>query len=648
MLLQCEWRACALGMGASDVSSVFSPPTDINSPPRGERVVVPPSTPSRLTKPHRISRKSLRNIWSLLCITWKTSHCLFLASTLTRVLRGIPALAKLWIAKLIIDVLIRSGLHAHRVSHTLWLLLASEFLIAGCGDLLVRGGTLSESILGDRVAADLSVRVMQHASSLDLEMFESAAFQDNLERVRSQTSGRVSVLNGVLSAGEDIITVAALAVSIMAIKPWLLLLLFVAAVPGFLGETQVSVAQYSTLFHSTPLRRRLDYLRSICSNVQMFKEVKLYQLGDYLTTRYRALWTSIENENRLLSYRSAGILAAANAVSLLTYYVGYAVVLRATALGMMSVGTLTYVCGALWRVRTSIQHLCGTVTDIAEHAINLDSIFAFLAVGSEIDQLGKPTMCWTDSHIQLECDHVSFHYAGCEQQPALKNVTFRATAGQIIALVGENGSGKSTLMKLLTGLYRPSNGRITINGRDIHDVDLSSVRTYISAVFQDFNRYDFSARENIGCSNVSTMSEDERLQRAASKSGAGSVISRLPRGLDQIIGRRFESGVDLSGGEWQRIAIARAYFRHAKLIVLDEPTAQLDARAEEDVFQVLRADRSGRVAVIVSHRLATVRRADLILVLSHGEVVERGTHEELLSKKGKYYELFTLQAAGYR
>jgi ATP-binding cassette subfamily B protein len=590
---------------------------------------------------------SLRNIRPLLKMVWETSPPLVLASIVFRLFRALLPLAMLWVSKLIIDGVVawitrRSGNLAG-----IWKLVALELALAIASDVLGRANTLCDSLLGDRFTNRVSVRLMEHASRLDLASFEDPVFYDKLDRARRQTTGRMGLLAALLNLGQDAVTLASLSTALIVFSPWLLVLLAAAVIPSFLGETHFTSLAYSVLYRRTPERRKLDYLRLLGASAQSAKEVKIFGLGGYLSKHYDEVSTEIFKENKALAIRRATLGSALNVVSTGGYYGAYVVVLARTLAGAVSLGSFTFLTGAFNRSRAYIEKILSGFNDISEQAVFLKDLFEFFAMQPTIGAAPNAIPAPRPIRQGFEFRHVAFAYAGSERM-VVQDINFTLHPNEKLALIGENGAGKTTLVKLLARLYDPTEGQILLDGTDLREYDVEDLRREIGVIFQDYMRYDLLVRENIGFGKVDSLGDQPRVESAALKSLAKGVIDRLPNGYDQMVGRRFEGGVDLSGGEWQKFALARAYMRDAQLLILDEPTATLDARAEYQVFQRFSELTHQRMAVLISHRFSTVRMADRILVLADGSIQEQGTHEQLLSLGGRYAELFELQAAGYR
>jgi ATP-binding cassette, subfamily B, bacterial len=592
---------------------------------------------------------SLRYVRPLVGMVWGTNPPLVLASVFLRLTRALLPAAMLWISKLILDAVVARISRGTGNLRGIWELVAIELGLAIASDILSRANTLCDSLLADLFTNRVSVRLMKHASRLDLASFEDPVFHDKLERARRQTTGRLSLLAALLSLGQDAISLISLSGLLIVFSPLLMVLLIAAVIPAFLGETHFTALAYSVLYRWTPQRRLLDYLRLLGASAQSAKEVKIFGLGDYLAERYHRLSDEIYAENKTLAIRRAILGSFLNVISTGGYYGAYAVVLLRTLAGGISIGTSTLLTGAFSRSRTYIERILSGFNDISEQALFLKDLFEFFEMEPSIQSgiTGAAIPAPRPIRSGFEFRNVGFAYPGSDRM-VVRNINLTLEPAEKLALIGENGAGKTTLVKLLARLYDPSEGHILLDGIDLREYDVEDLRREIGVIFQDYLRYDMLARENIGFGKLESLAEEEHIATAAYKSLARSVIDRLPKGYDQMVGRRFEGGVDLSGGEWQKFALARAYMRDAQLLILDEPTATLDARAEYEVFQRFADLTRGRMAVLISHRFSTVRMADRILVLDGGKIQEQGTHQQLVALGGRYAELFELQAAGYR
>ena len=526
-------------------------------------------------------------------------------------------------------------------------LLAAEFVLAILSDVLGRIVSLTDSLLSERVANGSSVRLMEHAATLDLEDFEDADFQDQLERARRQSSGRMTLMSQLFGQAQDIVTVASFAAGMILYAPWLIALLFLALVPAFLGEAHFNAKSYSLDYLRTPERRELDYVRQTAASAETAKEVKIFGLNNFLIHRYRQLAAAFYEANRRIAVRRAGWGGVFAAIGTLGYYLAYAYIVWGTLLGSFTIGDLTFLAGSFRRLGGLLDSLLAGFSVTASQALYLNDLFSFFEVQPEILSPENPRDVPKPIGSGFVFEDVGFRYPGSERW-AVRHLSFQLHAGEVLALVGENGAGKTTLVKLLTRLYDPDEGRILLDGHDLRDYDLDQLRGNIGVIFQDFVRYSLTAADNIAVGRIDERGDRDRIARAAQSSQADAVIARLPGGYEQLIGKRFKTGIDLSGGEWQKIAIARAYMREAAVLILDEPTASLDARSEFEVFKRFKELSQGKTCVLISHRFSSVRMADRILVLADGKVEAMGTHEELMAQSGRYSELFELQAAGYR
>jgi len=575
-------------------------------------------------------------------MVWETSPALSVFALLLRLIASGVPVAQLWIGKLIIDQIVHP-----RPNRSVWMLVAIEIAVVIVGDLLARGISLCDSLLGDRFTNHVSIRLMEHAGKLDLATFEDPVFYDKLERARRQTTARMGMLAQLAGMAQQLITLVSLSGAVIWFSPWLFALLVMALVPAFLGETRFAMLAYSILFRWTPERREMDYLRLLGASNQSAKEVKIFGLQGYLIERSRKLFERFYDENRGLAIRRAFTGFALNLLPVAGYYAAYVVIVARTIAGGLTLGDLTFLAGAFARSRQLMENLFSQVNGIAEQALYIKDLFDFFQVQPQVVSPENPIPAPRPIREGFEFRNVSFAYAGSDRL-VLHDVSFRLDAGEKIALIGENGAGKTTIVKLLSRLYDPTAGSILLDGVDLREYNLDDLRREIGVIFQDYMRFDMLARENIGVGRIESLSNADLLSESARRSLADQVIRTLPKGFDQMLGRRFDDGVDLSAGQWQKIALARAYMRDAQLVILDEPTASLDARAEYEVFQRFAELTRGKMAVLISHRFSTVRMADRILVLEQGRIIEQGSHDQLLRHGGQYSELFELQAAGYR
>ena len=595
---------------------------------------------------------ALRNLPEFFSLIWSCNNWLAALNILLRVIRASLPLAMLYVGKLIIDEIVRISVIASGPAVenpdmsivTIYVLI--ELGLAVFSDLLGRGIALLDSLLGDLVSHEISLRLMHQSARLDLECFEDSDFYDKLERARRQASSRILLMSQVLAQLQDSITVFFLAAALITFNAWLLLLLAITLIPAFLGETHFNSQSYSLMYGWTQERRELDYLRFAGASDETAKEVKIFGLSDFFGSRYKKLAGEYYRANRDLSTRRAAWGGLLSMVGSLGYYTAYAVIIYRTVYGELSLGDLTFLSGSFLRLRSLMEAILIRFSSIADSALYLRDLFDFLEMEPRIISIDNSLPFPVTIRKGFTFENVGFRYPQMKQW-VLRDVSFTLHPGEKLALVGENGAGKTTLVKLLTRLYDPVEGRIMLDGHDLRKYNLDGLRDAVGVIFQDYVKYHLTATENIAVGLIDERNNETRIKEAARQSLADKVIENLPNGYQQMIGRWFKQGTNLSGGEWQKIAIARAYMRDAQLLILDEPTASLDARAENEVFRRFVELTFDKCAVLISHRFSTVRMADRIVVLHEGKLLEHGTHDELLAVGGRYSELFQMQAAGY-
>ena len=595
---------------------------------------------------------ALRNLPEFFSLIWSCNNWLAVLNILLRVIRASLPLAMLYVGKLIIDEIVRISVIASGPAVenpdmsivTIYVLI--ELGLAVFSDLLGRGIALLDSLLGDLVSHEISLRLMHQSARLDLECFEDSDFYDKLERARRQASSRILLMSQVLAQLQDSITVFFLAAALITFNAWLLLLLAITLIPAFLGETHFNSQSYSLMYGWTQERRELDYLRFAGASDETAKEVKIFGLSDFFGSRYKKLAGEYYRANRDLSARRAAWGGLLSMVGSFGYYTAYAVIIYRTVYGELSLGDLTFLSGSFLRLRSLMEAILIRFSSIADSALYLRDLFDFLEMEPRIISIDNSLPFPVTIRKGFTFENVGFRYPQMKQW-VLRDVSFTLHPGEKLALVGENGAGKTTLVKLLTRLYDPVEGRIMLDGHDLRKYNLDGLRDAVGVIFQDYVKYHLTATENIAVGLIDERNNETRIKEAARQSLADKVIENLPNGYQQMIGRWFKQGTNLSGGEWQKIAIARAYMRDAQLLILDEPTASLDARAENEVFRRFVELTFDKCAVLISHRFSTVRMADRIVVLHEGQLLEHGTHDELLAVGGRYSELFQMQAAGY-
>jgi ATP-binding cassette subfamily B protein len=589
---------------------------------------------------------ALKNIPPVLHFVWESGPSVVFWNIAIRILVAFLPVGIGIIGRFIIDGVNRIRVNLPLPQH-FWWLVGAEMALAVLTGILSRAVDYFDNLLADRYTHHVSVEVMRKAAALDVTVYEDPIFYDRLERARVQATDRLAMIQQMGRLIQQTVTAMAFSAVLIRYSPFLLLLLIAGILPAFLGESHFAFLTYAKNFRQTPARRQMDYLRQVGGSKEASKELKLFNLSEYLTERFTALSLGIYNENVALNRRRlfwGGLLAV---VGQLGYYGAYAYSIYRTIQGAYSIGDLALITTAIMQAMGNIQLAFSTASGVADQALFLTDLLAFFemkpGVASKVDGKSVPRPVTRG----FEFRNVSFVYPGTNRR-ILSNFNFTLSPGERVALIGENGQGKTTIVKLITRLYDPSEGQILLDGVDLRDYDLADLHSEIGVIFQDFMRYEMTARENIAIGRVEVPHTAEEIEYAAQKSLAAGVIRKLAGGYDQMLGRRFDGGVDLSGGEWQKLALARAYLRDAQLLILDEPTAALDARSELEVFQRFAELTYDKMALLISHRFSTVRMADRIVVLEAGRLVEEGTHAQLLALGGRYAAMFEMQAASYR
>jgi ATP-binding cassette subfamily B protein len=590
---------------------------------------------------------ALRNVPSVLAYVWKSGPTVVSLGLVARVIASILPPALFWISKLIIDTIFLAVTAHKPVGSRLWWLVAAEFALAVSGGLVARAIDYLDALLAGRYTHYVSVRVLEHASSLDLMSYEDPVFYDRLERARVQATDRLFMIQAVGRLVQQVITTISLSISIAVFSPWLLVLLVVGVIPAFVGETHFAFLGYAKNFRQTPVRRELDYLRILGGSKEAAKELKLFRLRDFLVARFTALSTSVFREDVHLARKKAIAGFFLSALGTGGYYTAYVLAVWKTLTGAFTFGTLALLANAIREASANLQQTFSTLSSIADQALFLTDLIAFFEMRPAIRSRPNALPAPRPIRDGFEFRDVSFRYPGTKRF-VLSRFNFHLHPRERVALIGENGQGKTTIVKLLTRLYDPDDGQILLDGVDLREYSLEELYQEVSVIFQDFMRYEMTARENIAVGSIEQIDNLTLLRQAARKSSADETIQKLPLQYEQMLGRRFEGGVDLSGGEWQKLALARAYLRNAQLLILDEPTSALDARSEYEVFQRFAELTAGKMALFISHRFSTVRMADRIVVLENGCIAEEGDHAALTQMGGRYSEMFELQAANYR
>jgi ATP-binding cassette subfamily B protein len=596
--------------------------------------------------PWRERLRALQNVPPVLHILWESGPsvvCWGLG------LRVVVAILPFGIAKVAAWIIgdIAGVLRGQPLAQNFWTLVATEVAFNVLLGILTRAIDYSDSLLANRYTQHVSVRVMEQAARLDLTTYEDPLFYDRLERARVQATDRLAMIQQMGRLFQQVITTLVFSVALAWASPWLILLLALGVLPSFIGETHYAFLGYAKNFRQTPAKRQMDYLRQVAGSREGAKEVKLFGLSKFFTERFQALANQIYVEDVTLSRSKLIIGGLLGIIGTLGYYGAYVYVIWRTLHGANDIGQFTFLTAAIQQASSNLQQVFSTASGIADQALFLTDLLAFFEMQPTVQSKPNAFPAPNPIHQGFEFRNVSFTYPGTERT-VLHNFNFTLSPGERIALIGENGQGKTTVVKLITRLYDPTEGQILLDGIDLREYSIEDLHRQIGVIFQDFMRFEMTARENIAVGRIDHPHQQADIEDAAHKSLADTVVDKLAHGYDQVLGRRFEGGVELSGGEWQKMALARAYLRDAQLLILDEPTAALDARSELEVFERFAELTQGKMALLISHRFSTVRMADRIVVLSGGRLLEEGNHQQLMAKNGLYASMFEMQAASYR
>ncbi|AFU70321.1 multidrug ABC-type exporter, ATP-binding/permease components [Psychroflexus torquis ATCC 700755] len=590
---------------------------------------------------------SLRFIPRFLSRVYQTHPGLFIGNVFLRLLKSLIPITLLWVGKEIIDeVILRVDLDTSDLNRLYWL-IGIELLLAILSDVFNRLISLTDGLLGDLYSNASSIELIQKTAKVELASLEDSEFYDKLERARQQTSSRVSLMSNVLAQIQDIITIISLVSGLIYFYPILIVLLVISIIPSFINELKYSQSSYSLQKSWTPERRELDYMRMIGASDVTAKEIKLFGLADFISSTFKRISDKYYKANKKLSIKKSLWGGVFHILGDLAYYGAYVFIVLKAVAGLVTIGDLTFLAGSFSQLRNQLQTVFSRFSNITQSAMYLQDYFEFVDMDFSGDNPEQYRAAPSEFNHSIHFDNVSFSYPQSEKM-VLSSLTFDLKKGEKLALVGENGAGKTTLIKLLLRLYEPTGGQILMDGVPIREYRKEDYQKMLGAIFQDFVKYYLTAKINIAVGNIDEEHNIDKIKDAAVQSLANEVIESLPMGYDQGLGRRFKKGAELSGGQWQKIALARAYMSDAPIIILDEPTSALDARAESEVFQRFIGLTKDRTSIIISHRFSTVRMANRILVLQNGSILELGTHKELLANPKLYAELFELQAEGYR
>jgi ATP-binding cassette subfamily B protein len=577
---------------------------------------------------------------------WKTNKKLFLASAFCRLVAALLPVSILWVGKIIIDAIIKITSHGETDYSKLWKFVAIEFGLVVLSDLVSRAISLTDGILGDQYNINSSVKIIKKTNEIDISLLENSEFYDKLDRARTQTAGRVDLMSNVLGQAQTTISISSLVIGLIYFEPYLIVLLVLSIIPSFINEVRFSQQQYSLARSWTSERRELDYLRFIGANDKTAKEIKLFGLTDFIVHRFQNLATKYFNLNKTLVVKRSSYGFLFNVLGSVSYYAAYVFIIYRVLSGTITLGELTFLSGSFNRLMNNLRDFFSKFTRISESSLYLKDYFDYLDIKSE--NINKEDVPLPDKiKIGFEFKNVYFAYPESDNQ-ILKDISFTIKAGEKVAFVGQNGAGKTTLTKLLLRFYEPTSGQILLDGININRYNKADYQEFFGVLFQDFYKYEFTVKENIAIGKIDEIDNQKRIEDAAQLSLADEVVSDLKFGYNQQLGKRFVKGQELSGGQWQKIALARAYMKNAEVMILDEPTSALDAKAESEVFERFIELIKDKTSVIISHRFSTVRQADRILVLEEGKILESGTHQELMKNNKLYAQLFTLQAEGYQ
>jgi len=595
--------------------------------------------------------KALRNASNAFKLVWEASkHNALFNFGLTPIAALMPA-AQAWVGKLIVDNILgvlNANMGWEAGMREVLPVVLLELGLVLVSSIVSQARALSNRMMSMQLTTHVNTLIIEKAISLDLQFFEDPVFYDVLQNARRQSdSAALTIVTATMQIAQQTITLVSLITLLVRFSPFLALIVFVAAIPSFLSDTQFAEMSYRMIYRRAPEMRLLSYLEMLLTGNDTFKEIKLFGLGEPLLQRFKTLFIRFFKEDMTVARKRTLAGLGWGVLSSLVYYGSYVWVIYRTIIQAVTLGDMTMFLSIFRQSQNSISSLLDNFNSIYENNLYLDNLLNYLKITPALSSPVEGVTAPLSVKEGIEFRNVSFKYPGSDTF-VLKDINLFIPPGESIALVGLNGAGKTTLVKLLTRLYDPTEGAIFLDGRDLREYDLNSLYQRFGVIFQDYARYQFSVRENIGFGQIDAVDDLEKVREAAARGGADKLVEDLPDGYETILGRRWEKGLELSGGQWQKIALARAFMRDAEVMILDEPTSALDAEAEYEIYKRFRELMHGRIAVLISHRFSTVRMADRIVVLSEGRVLEVGSHAELMQRGGPYAHLFNLQAEGYR
>ncbi len=586
-----------------------------------------------------------------MALVWSTHKGLTIALAVFTIVAGVLPAGVAYVGKLIIDAVVAAiaisqagGDPAYR--QVLIFVIVEGLLVAAIA-AIQRGIGFCQTLLRVLLSQRINGLILEKALTLELAQFEDSEFYDKLNRARQEASSRpLSLVNRTFGLAQHSISLVSYAALLLQFSPWAVCILILAGIPAFVAETHFSGTRFRIFRHRSTERRKLMYLEMVLAREDHAKEVQLFQLGPELLRRYREIFKLLFDEERDLTIRRDAWGVGLGLLTNLAFYGAYAWIAVATIQGAITLGQMTMYLLVFKQGQSSVSSMLSGIGGMYEDNLYLSNLYEYLEQPTPVRD--GAALTGPDDRAGLVFEGVSFSYPGASH-PAVRDVSLEIKPGQSVGIVGRNGSGKTTLIKLLAGLYELDHGRISYQGLDLTQWDLEALRGSIGVIFQDFTRYQLQVGENIGVGDATNLWSEQRWAEAADMGQASEFIDRLPQRYNTQLGRWFHSGQELSVGQWQRIALARAFMRSAaNILVLDEPTASMDSETEAEIFEHFRSLTEDKIVILISHRFSTVRRADLIVVMDRGEIVERGSHDELLALQGRYAKLFELQARGYR